>query len=249
MNNTRIPALFGEDNFGNIFWGLEIQTQWQIDSIRQQQTRTSPRIDEYAWFAAINYQLTAVPYIVAMNVNLVPQATFEPPRLNQSPNKFPTTYEAIDSEIAEEWTEYFEAVKILQENSTYMSLQDLQKILWTVHNTTLIKAIPTFQYELNLLNSREKKFANGFAHFVEIMTIANANTGYNVTQLLNTMFFPHRVLRRIDTPPLIFDMSAAQNLFIAGLFFIDDLTLVPGQWEAFLNIFALLVDYIRTLIN
>lgn len=237
LNGTRIPTLFGEDNLGNVLWGLVIQTQWQISS-RRQQYKTSQRIDEFAWFADINYQLIAVPYLVAMNLGLVQPTKLAPPQSN-SPAKFPITFETIVSEIADCWTEFFETVKNLQFDSTYVSLAQLQKLLWVVHSKTLKKALPEFEHELQLLNIKERKFANGFGHFVEIPAMINLNSGYNTIFKLNQLF-PHRILKLADTPNFILDMTPEQNIVVSAFFAIDDMTKVSFVWKKILAILRLL---------
>lgn len=240
LNSTRIPALFGEDNLGNILWGLIIQTQWQITSGRQQ-SKHSDRIDEFQWFAGINYQLIIVPYLAAINSKLLSPAKLLSPQLN-SPIKFPTTFETIDSEIAHDWTSYFEAIKILQVNSTYISLEDLQKLLWSVHSKTLAKALPKFENELQLANLKERKFANGFGHFVEILATMNLNTSYHVTYPLNK-FFPQRILKPSDTPPFIYDMTVEQNAVVSTFFSIDDMTKIPFVWSHFVETFRKIFSF------
>lgn len=232
LNCTRIPTIFGENNLGNILWGLDIQTRWQIVSGRQQ-AKSSPRVDEFAWFANINYHLTVVPYLAAMKSNLLPPTQFLPPTSN-SPDKFPIAYESIDPETARDWTNYFETIKMLQVDSTYITLDNLQRLLWVVHNRTVGNVIITFEPELQLLNFKEEKFANGFGHFVEILAIMNVNTSYAPIYSLNQMF-PQRVLRLLDTPPLIFDMSIQQNVIVSAYFAINDMLQVPLTWTIFVQ--------------
>lgn len=232
LNCTRIPTLFGDNNFGNILWGLDIQTRWQITSGRQQ-AKSSPRIDEFAWFANINYFLTVVPYLAAMKSDLLPPAQFLPSATN-SPDKFPIAYEDVDPEIARDWTNYFETIKILQTDPTYINADNLQRLLWIVHNSTVAKALRKFEPELQLLNYKEKMFANGFGHFVEILAIVNVNTSYPTIYSLNQMF-PQRVLRVLDVPPLILDMTLQQNVTVSTYFSINDMVQVPLVWTVFVE--------------
>lgn len=238
MNSTRIPNLYGDDNLGNILWGLVIQTQWQISSRRQQQSKYPKRIDEFAWFADINYQLIVVPYLAAMNSGLIQPTPLVPPQSNTI-SKFPLTFDDIAPEIARDWTEFFETVKILQLDSTHVSLAQLQKMLWAVHSKTLTKALPEFEHELQLLNMKERKFANGFGHFVEVPAMLNLNTGYDTMSTLNQLF-PQRKLRLSDTPYFILDMTVEQNLVVSAFFAIDDMTKIPFLWKKFLAIVRLL---------
>lgn len=233
LNCTKIPALFGEDNLGNILWGLEIQREWQVISGRQK-SKPSIRIDENAWFADINYFLTVVPYLVAMKSGLLPATQFLPPQSN-SPSKFPITYETIDPAVALDLTNYFELIKILQVDAAFMSLENIQQILWVAHSSTVTKALPTFKQEIRAVNLKETKFSNGFGHFVEILAIMNLNTSYSPIHLLNKVF-PQRLLKLSDTPPLILDMTPQQNAIIETFFAIDDMTIVSTVWELFVQI-------------
>lgn len=240
LNGTRIPALFGEDNRGNVFWGIVIQTEWQIRSFRQQPKKLE-RIEEFAWFAGINYQLVVVPYLAAINSGLVPLATLAPPKLNTR-SKFPITYEAISPDLTNGWTKYFETIKILQVNSSYISLKYLQKLLWSVHSQTLYNALPLFEHELKLLNTKERKFANGFGHFVEIPSMINLNTGHDAMFMLNKLF-PMRILRLTDVPMSIRDMSVEQNIVLFVFFVIDEMTKLPAVWKPFLEVVRMFLSY------
>lgn len=234
LNCTRVPAVFGEDNLGNSLWGIRIQTQWQINSGRQQSQSNAARIDENSWFANINYLLTIVPYLVAMKCQLLPTTTkFLPPQVNPA-SDYPIVYADIDPAIAEDWTNYFETIKRLRSDPTYVSLESLQQILWVVHNSTVVEALVKFAPKLNSLNIKEKKFSNGFGHLVEILAIVNMDTSYTPTNSLNKML-PQRKLTFWDTPPLIFDMTAQQNVVVSSLFGISDITEVDLLWNGLLN--------------
>lgn len=87
---------------------------------------------------------------------------------------------------------------------------------------------------MQLLNPTERKFANGFAHSIELFTIINLDTSYNTMYTLNQMF-PPRKLELLDTPPLILDMTLAQNVGISMFFTIDGMTMLPLVWAQFLE--------------
>lgn len=211
-----------------------------MSSLRQQ-CKNSERLDEYAWFSDINYQLVVAPYIAAMNSGLLPPTTIAPPQSNDR-SKFPTTYDTIDPELANDWTEYFETIKILQVDSSYISYENLLKMLWAVHTKTLTKTLPKFELELRLLNPKERKFANGFGYFVEIPATINLETSYDVIIKLNKVF-PRRVLKISDTPPLIPDMTVEQNIIVAIFFMIDEMSKVPIVWERFLDMVRNMISY------
>ncbi|KAJ6640553.1 Protein LEG1 like [Pseudolycoriella hygida] len=232
LNCTQVPAIFGADNKGNIFCGFDIQTNWQIDSGRQG-AQTSARINEFSWFSDLNYQVTVVPYIATIKSNLLPAAKLLPPQKN-SQDKFPVVYEQIDQEIAQGWTNVFEMIKSLQKNSTFTTLDNVQRMLWVVHNSTICKAIPKFKKELQLLNSKERRFANGFSRSVEALVFFNLNTGYSNIYSLNQML-PQRELRIWDVPPFIFDMTFQQNLFVA-LYFTINKMIKLNLWTGLLGI-------------
>lgn len=232
LNCTRIPAVFGEDNFGNLLWGIVAQTQWQITSGRQQSQPLSTRIDENSWWANINYFLTVVPYLVAMNCKLLPATKFLPSQLNPS-STYPTVYADINPVLAQEWTNYFEAIKRLQNDPTDGTLESLQRNSWVAHNATIADVLVTFVPKINLLNIRERRFSNGFAHLVEILAILNLNTNYSQTHL--NQMLPHRKLTSRDVPPLIRDMTRQQNAVISSLFVISDIAEEDSTWQGFLE--------------
>lgn len=120
----------------------------------------------------------------------------------------------------------------MQIDPTYISSDNLQRLLWVVHNRTVAKAIPEFDAELQLLNFQEKKFSNGFGHFVEVLAMMNIKTDYPSIYSLNQMF-PQRVLRVSDAPPLILEMSFQQNAIISAYFTINDMLELP--WTLFVN--------------
>lgn len=234
VNDITVPAVFGEQNLGNIMWGIRIQTEWQITSGRQQSQPTAARVDENSWFASINYLLTIVPYLVAMNCQLLPETTkFLPPQ-SSPPSDFPTRYEDIDPALALDWTNYFDTIKRLRTDPTYVTLESLQQMLWVPHNTTVVNALVKFAPKLKSVNVKEKKFSNGFAHLVEILATININTSYPLTYSLNKIL-PPRKLTFWDTPPIILDMTAQQNFVVLSMFAISDMTEVSPLWVGFLE--------------
>lgn len=248
LESTRITSQFGEANLGNLLWAIDIQTVWQINTLRQQSDPSSKRIDEYSWYSCMNYFLTVVPYLAAIGSNILPLVEFLPPQSN-SQDKFPIIYEKIDPVIATAWTDYFDNIKRLQIDPTYpVSIDYLQRLLWTAHNCTVALTSLQIQQEMEMLNVKEESFATGFAHFVELLAIFNVNTSYSTMDILKE-FFPQRKLTVLDTPPLILDMTPEQNALISSFFSITAMVQVPLTWTLFVNTLRNGMDIVNCAAN
>eukprot|EP01132_Coremiostelium_polycephalum_P003152 gene3152-3945_t len=233
LNNTQV---FGGDNSGNFLWGLPIQFHWQFESGRLQtvlQSNGQYLVNEYSWWADINYYLSVIPYLSAAKYGLVPPVTFTPPQFN-SASKFCLTHANCNQNVMAAWDSYFNAIVQLKSNPNYITKQQLLSIMWKAHSESVVFARGIFKPELDLFNAKERKFGNGWAHFVEILDIVLFETNKTQVETLGTSL-PSRMLKLLDIPPFIFDMTPQMNNIIVSMFAIDDMSKLSLVWTGLLD--------------
>ncbi|GAM19097.1 hypothetical protein SAMD00019534_022720, partial [Acytostelium subglobosum LB1] len=236
LASTHVPRLFGQDNLGNLLWGLPIQMEWQN---RTGRLETAPsqnglRINEYSWWADMNYYLSVIPYLSAMRKGLVPAISIRPPVVYKT-NQLCLTYETCNANVMSKWDKYFDAIIALQANTSTLDTDRLLKIMWDAHTASIGYAVKQFSANLAKLNVREAEFGNGWGHFVEILDIVGFNTNYTQVSMLGVNL-PNRMLRTTDIPPFIPDMTKPMNNVALSMISINDLTKIPFAWPTFLEL-------------
>jgi len=235
LNATHIP-IFGENNLWNLLWGLDLQFQWQNRSGRLPRGANG-EIENDAWWAAMNYYLSIVPYLAAMNIGVVPPTIFLP--ANSYTNKFPTNVSACDPSLIEKWENYFTMVELYRENPPENATEELQKTLWKAHTSSLATAEPLFVSFLALYSQPEQNLGTNWALFVKFLAAALFPTNYyNISQL--QPFLPYRVLNATDHPPHIKDMTIYQNRL---LYYLDLLGTFQNDTDGeLLDVWALAME-------
>ncbi|EFA84598.1 hypothetical protein PPL_01588 [Heterostelium album PN500] len=236
LNGTHLPSIFGNDNQGNLLWGLPIQLVWQFNSGRLETTTLSSqqhRINERSWWASMNYYLSVIPYLSAMNRGLVPVVEIAPPKTY--PNSlFCLTYASCDKSVMSNWDNYFDAYIQLSHNSSALTLDQLLKIMWIAHTGSIRYSGSRLTDYINLLPPKEKNFGNGWGNFVEVLDIVGFNTNFTNVNALGVNL-PPRMLSLFDFPPFIHDMTRPQNNVAASMLTINDITKLPLVWNGALE--------------
>ncbi|KYQ91408.1 DUF781 family protein [Tieghemostelium lacteum] len=235
-----LPLVFGESNENNCLYGLPLQLNWQNRSGRLNGAMTNGkyRIDEYSWWADMNYYLSVIPYLAAMELNMVPQVNIVPPRFMNA-SLFCLTYEKCNKTVMDNWVNYFRLLRNLQQGQQNNSgtVEEMNKqlleIMWIAHTGSINHALMTFNTQLNLYNVKESKFGFGWANFVEILSIINFNTNYTQVSAME-IALPFRLLKWYDFPPLISDLPEPQQVIVSTMFDIADVSKTIF-WEPFLD--------------
>jgi len=218
LSVTQYPPLFNESNEGNILWGLPLQFRWQNDSGRLMVNNETGLIFGKSWWGCMNYYLSVVPYLGAMNAGVVNDTIILPPTDND-PSKFCLSVSDCNSTLLDKWTTYFLTVQDIQSgNTTNMTVDSLMAVLWEAHTSSILYAMEVFVDELTYLASdQEEKFGIAWGHFVQIIAAARFVT--NSTQV-HTMQadLPYRMLLASDHPPHIPDFTKNMNVACESMF-------------------------------
>jgi len=203
----------------NLLWGVLLQLEWQHNTSRLNKEYSNDTINGDFWWACINYYLSVVPYIAAMEVGIVPKYQVLPPTNISKLNKFCVTFKDCDSNLMGKWKDLFIKIKHSQSMEDYED--PLSGLLWNAHRTSIHTALPQFKYELSLLDESERNFGSGWADFVEYIATSRYQSDFINTHLSQRML-PPRVLTKNDHAPYINDMTLDTNILIMILKFVAE---------------------------
>jgi len=235
LNASRYEHFFGDDNLGNIYWGLPLQFEWQMVTGRLMANGTN-HIAGISWWGCMNYYLSVLPYMGAVRAGFAPELQFLPPLDNNDTSKFCVKQsQCNETSPVVKWSTYWTTIAALQKGQVSMTLDDLSGILWDAHTETVAAASPVFQYLLTvgLASSQEAKFVLGWTSFVPILGSVHFNTNYT-TIVQQESYLPYRMLEADDIPGYIKDMTKQMNAAAALQFSIYDAANTP-EWKYFLE--------------
>lgn len=218
-------------SWGNILWGLPLQHGWQYGSGRlfitstttesQGLNTTTEKMNEKSWWPDMNYYLSVVPYLGAMEAGVVPliEITYNPDTIRFCDDSKKSLQSC--SEILTPWKDYFlklqeTATSCDKEYNTVNALPDTPiadrlnyhlsplmesslQLLWKAHISSINYALGLFPIENDdLLSSKEKLFGNSWSNLVDFIAEAYFPCNFTVTNLLQTVL-PHRLLSDNDS--------------------------------------------------
>jgi hypothetical protein len=226
LNSSQIPAY--SDLQDNLLWGLPLQFNWQNDSLRLPLNSSSPtlpggekRIRYDSWWASMNYYLSVIPFLAAVESDLFGAnftVTIVPPSSPAFQGLFCYSFSGCDSTLMAKWLTFFQLVSQLQSQPSYnqSDVAILQATLWKAHVESIDTAVSLFPSDLNLFSKSERDFGNNWALFVEFLAAATYPTSYTNISYLQPIL-PPRILEWYDVPGLIPDFTVDQNRVLVYL--------------------------------
>ena len=235
----------------NILWGLPLQHGWQflsgrLVSVEDNDENNSTSISTDSWWGSMNYYLSVLPYLGAMDVGLAPAISI---KYNPDPTVFCDTISQCENDVRP-WSEFFQYVNDTRDScasgdnddSKYdvnngkmkgiktpiadaidfnltQGMESLLGLLWTAHLHSIDSALPKFAEKLKLLPEPEQRFGSSWATIVDFIAATFFPCDMPTTDVLQNLL-PPRVLQDGDKAPFISDFSRLQNravLFIDGL--------------------------------
>ena len=234
----------------NILWGLPLQHGWQFASGRLSNDENdngsnSTSISTDSWWGSMNYYLSVLPYLGAMNLGLAPLIYI---KYNPDPAVFCVSVDKCENDV-KPWSDFFQYLNDTKDSCTsgYKSkiynisieeikamntpiadavdfnltqgMESLLDLLWTAHLHSIDSALPKFADKLELLPEPEQRFGSSWATIVDFIAATFFPCDMPTTDVLQNLL-PPRVLQDGDKAPLISDFSRLQNravLFIDGL--------------------------------
>ncbi|MFD7655986.1 Leg1-related protein [Actinosynnema sp. NPDC059797] len=135
IDNTNPGDRFGADNRDNPLWGLMFQLQWQFRTGRLHPGgRRDGRIDPDAPWGYGNYALSAIPWLAAAEVGVVPALPVADP---PTPSRFRyATGGVVPGELVPavaDWRAYFALVR----GSGSADAEPVRLALWKAHKASL----------------------------------------------------------------------------------------------------------------
>nr|XP_025716719.1 protein LEG1 homolog [Callorhinus ursinus] len=227
LNKTaKYFAKFSPENEQNILWGLPIHHGWQYHTGRladpTQSTDCGLKSGDHlcisvdSWWADLNYYLSAMPFLAAIDSGIMgissDNVTFLPPSKDQMNFCYSVSNcQSSFPEAMKKWNEFYQHIK-----SHSSSFDDLLEYLWAAHVSSLEVAHKNFQNRLKYYSKQEADFARSWALFVDYLA-----PPCFPTTLIRTYEFqkelPRRMLVSGDKVPFISDFSGFQNIMLFAL--------------------------------
>nr|XP_031535940.1 protein LEG1 homolog isoform X1 [Vicugna pacos] len=217
---------FAPDNEQNILWGLPLQHGWQYTTGRLVDPRGRTEcgyetgdhlcISAYSWWADMNYFLSALPFLGAVDSGIMgissDQVTLSPPPTDQT--KFCLDVSSCQSSFPQTMSKWNTFYKHLQLTSS--SFDDLLKYLWDAHTSSLKDVYKVFEDRLEYYSEPEADFGRDWCVAVDYLATSLFPTTFiRVSEFQKAL--PPRVLVSGDKAPFISNFTALQNTVLLGL--------------------------------
>ncbi|NXY80855.1 LEG1H protein, partial [Alcedo cyanopectus] len=233
LNSTiKYFATFGSKNFGNVLWGLPLQHGWQFRTgiLADPSNVTTCGYEDgdlqcvsvRSWWSCMNYYLSALPFLGAVEAGLFGQLQYEIELLPPEEQRADFCYSVADCrsripKLMDEWKAYFEVNIFFSIPATFsFHLDDALQFLWRAHVSSIAYALPKFHNSLKYLSDAEANFGEDWANGVDFIAATHFST-----DLLNTnnfqAFLPQRMLVEGEGLPPISDFSPQQNRVLLSL--------------------------------
>ena len=220
----------GPADLASPLWGLPLQFSWQHDTGRlvapqRQVPPTPPRdVSTYAWWGAMNYALSIVPFAAALEAGVVAPLNAshrveiaKPPPSNATTlrppfcTSFATCSHVLPNATAA-WLQFFTACARSSSSTTPLNLSTAISLMWNAHIHSLHSMLPLAAPLQPLMPStKEAKFGSSWAQLVDFVAAMHVDVDYNGTNTLQGLVVPPRVLRESDVAPWIKDFSKPEN--------------------------------------
>ncbi|NXX74606.1 LEG1H protein, partial [Urocolius indicus] len=236
-SSAKYFTAFGSQNFANILWGLPLQHGWQFRTGRLADPSSVTScgyedgdllcISVRSWWSCMNYYLSVIPFLGAVEAGLFGQLEYEVEILPPEERRADFCYSAADCrshmpKLMDAWKAYFEYLLSTERkalnSATFSSfkLDDALHLMWKAHVASIAYALPKFQDSLKYLSGPEAKFGEDWANGVDFIAATHFSTDLPTTNYFQT-FLPQRKLIEGDVPPSISDFSPQQNNVLVSL--------------------------------
>jgi hypothetical protein len=220
---------FGLGNQFNPFWGFVSQLDWQWRSgrlaspneIGKPTTIKPDTISLQSWWSGVNYSLSVVPLIGAIQAGLAPQ--LEISILKSPPHskfvygggiKRPWVIPAVYHVPVQYWKEFFLATRLQKPEQ---DLEPIRKLYWKAYIASTTAAISLHTEELELLPKNEQLFAMGWTRMMDFLSEAAWRTDLSFLLENGRGDLPTRLLTQDDIIGAISEMSNEINLTILSV--------------------------------
>ncbi|XP_067839901.1 protein LEG1 homolog [Heptranchias perlo] len=232
MNN------FGPGNTGNVLWGLPLQHGWQFKTGRLadpsnvstcgHKTGDSLCISTRSWWSCMNYYLSTIPFLGAVEAGFFAEWPFEIEILPPEEHMDDFCYSVADChvlipDIMAKWRTLFQFLKKTKDFSKNKLLPTISpeedKVwhhVWKAHVASIEAALPKFSERLTYISAPEAQFGISWGNAVEFIAATHFPTNFNQTNVFQ-VYLPQRMLLPGDKAPSIPDLSKEQNWALVAL--------------------------------
>ncbi|KFO77651.1 UPF0762 protein C6orf58, partial [Cuculus canorus] len=228
-SSAKYFTAFRSQNLGNILWGLPLQHGWQFHTGRLADPSSVTScgyedgdqlcISVRSWWSCMNYYLSVIPFLGAVEAGLFGQLQYEIEILPPEERRADFCYSVADCwsripKLMDEWKAYFE----VNNSATFSSfkLDDALQLMWKAHVSSIAYALPKFQDSLKYLSDPEANFGEDWANAVDFIAATHFYTDLQNTNNFQ-VFLPQRMLVEADVLPSISDFSPQQNKVLVSL--------------------------------
>ncbi|XP_033646993.1 protein LEG1 homolog [Asterias rubens] len=251
LNVTSSDATLGRaNNTANILWGLPMQLGWQFSTGRLQDFTNETAcgknqtevvrdnewncISPWSWWGSMNYFLSVVPFLGALEAGLFPHwphgftflASLSQPEdyctsVLECRQRYPVTMTNWEDFFLNLYdpniTEPHYLIRDCDDKTSTLSPREQIIItkMWVAHTRSVETGLALFDgTRLMFMSKPEQSFGLGWAHLIGYIAAANFVTDLNTTAILQMRYLPKRLLHSGDTPPLIPDLTWDENMVI-----------------------------------
>ncbi|XP_006834792.1 PREDICTED: UPF0762 protein C6orf58 homolog [Chrysochloris asiatica] len=226
LNQTaRYFERFAPENEQNALWGLPLQFGWQYETGRLADpthttncgyTENHLCISVDSWWASINYFLNVLPFLSAVDSDVMgissDQVALLPPPKDQTPFCLSVSACRLLYPITmNKWNYFYQQLKLPSTD-----FNELLEYLWEAHTSTLNDVLGIFEPRLNYYLKPEEDFERSWAVAVDYIAALRFPT-----TLIKTHDFqkglPPRMLVTGDVAPFISDFTKFQNTVLFSL--------------------------------
>lgn len=203
-------------NRGNILWGLPLQHGWQFSSGRLLTPPNGTTIDPESWWADMNYYLSVVPYLGAMEV---PAVNAPKIMVKKNPDESLFCAESLSCpDTVEPWKQFFELVIKTEDNCNDIENEFKMERTDKSDATTVFAGPLNHTFKTPVANLVEFNLSMGMESLLSSLWAAHIHSIGIALPLFNA------TLWALPTPERNFGRSWAGIVdFIAGVHFYCDL--------------------------
>uniref|UniRef100_A0A8C0H061 Chromosome 6 open reading frame 58 n=1 Tax=Chelonoidis abingdonii TaxID=106734 RepID=A0A8C0H061_CHEAB len=208
----------------NILWGLPLQLGWQYRTGRladpsnvttcSHGARQHLCISVRSWWASVNYYLSIIPFLGAMEAGFFGQLQHEIKILPPEEQRADFCYSTADChshipKVMDAWKAYFEV------DHLFFFVHTLH-YLWEAHVVSIAYAVPKFRNSLKYMSGPEASFGENWANAVDFIAATHLSADLQNTNYFQA-FLPPGMLSEHDQAPFISDFSPEQNKVLLSL--------------------------------
>ncbi|XP_067098292.1 protein LEG1 homolog [Osmerus mordax] len=211
---------------GNPLWSLPLQLGWKLRSGRLLdptsattcgQESDSMCISGQSWWACVNYYLSVIPFLAAVQKGVIGdgqlQVQIQTP--SDAVQDYCTSYTDCSTKFPDlmaKWEAFYQGMKDL----SVAAIMDVEKkdqilgLMWAAQQFSLQTASSTCQEKLKHYSYPEKAFAESWLSSADFVAATHFQSTVERSVLFMTPL-PGRVLREGDQAPNIQDLSPEEN--------------------------------------